>query len=295
MDTARESLLNRLSYLNDVGLGYLTLNRSSRTLSGGEVERVNLTACLGTKLTDTLFVLDEPSVGLHSRDIDRLIRILHKLTGLGNTVVLVEHDESVMRAADHLIEIGPLPGRNGGHVVFEGPFDHMVKDVDSITGSFLSGRLTIDLNDKIRSVQLPRFPLDSNQKLPVKKMKATPVIGIRGANKHNIEALDLDVPLDRFVCLTGVSGSGKSTLMNNILYQGLMQKKGRVVEDMAAMRSLTISKDLDLILVDQSAISRTPRSNPALFADAWEPIRKLFASTEEARASGFFPFRVFFQ
>jgi len=284
VDTAREAILNRLSYLNDVGLGYLTLNRSSRTLSGGEVERVNLTACLGTKLTDTLFVLDEPSVGLHSRDIDRLIRILQKLTGLGNTVVLVEHDESVMRAADHLIEIGPQPGRNGGQVVFEGPYEDMVDDPGSVTGGFLSGRLKIEPNQTPRPVGLVAVPFSSGQESESKQCES---IQIRGASKHNINDLDLDLPLDRFVCLTGVSGSGKSTLMNNILYQGLMHQRGRVVEDSAAFRSLEISKELDLILVDQSAISRTPRSNPALFADAWEPIRKLYAATQEAKASGF--------
>ena len=287
VDTAREAIINRLSYLNDVGLGYLTLNRSSRTLSGGEVERVNLTACLGTKLTDTLFVLDEPSVGLHSRDIDRLIRILKQLTQLGNTVVLVEHDESVMRAADHLIEIGPQPGRNGGKVVFEGPYLEMIDDPESITGAYLSGRKTIEPNSKPREICLPRIPMDKDQKLDAASVASSPCIRIRGAKKHNIEELSLDIPLDRFVCLTGVSGSGKSTLMNNMLYQGLLQQKGRVVEDVASIRSLEISKPLDLILVDQSAISRTPRSNPALFADAWEPIRKLYASTEEAKASGF--------
>lgn len=289
VDIAREAILNRLYYLNEVGLGYLTLDRSSRTLSGGEVERVNLTACLGTKLTDTLFVLDEPSVGLHSRDIDRLVRILKMLTGLGNTVVLVEHDESVMRAADHLIEIGPKPGKVGGQVVFSGNVREMMTDVDSITGAYLSGRKGISVSGERREVGLEVFPISNVRKQIRGKKNGKNYLYIRGANKHNIEQLDLTLPLDRFVCLTGVSGSGKSTLLNNIIYQGLLQKKGRMVEDVAGFAQLDSDKDLDLILVDQSAISRTPRSNPALFVDAWEPIRKLFASTEESKSSGFSP------
>ena len=286
VDSAREAILSRLSYLNDVGLGYLTLNRSSRTLSGGEVERVNLTACLGTRLTDTLFVLDEPSVGLHARDINRLIRILKLLTGLGNTVVLVEHDESVMRAADHLIEIGPRPGRNGGTVVFEGNYEAMRVHPKSITGAYLSGRCMIDGSAHRLPVDLSRLPMASLASERTSDVEQ-PAIQIRGASKHNLTEVDVDIPLNRFVCLTGVSGSGKSTLMNHVLYQGLLQQKGRVVEDVASVRSLEAPIDLDLILVDQSAISRTPRSNPALFVEVWEPIRKLFASTETAKASGF--------
>ena len=289
VDTAREAILNRLHYLNEVGLGYLTLDRSSRSLSGGEVERVNLTACLGTKLTDTLFVLDEPSVGLHSRDIDRLIHILKMLTGLGNTVVLVEHDEAVMRAADHLIEIGPNAGKGGGEIVFEGDSTAMMQDPSSLTGAYLSGRYGISLSRNRRAVGLAEFPLNANSAAASSSEGKNLFLHIHGASKHNIEGLNLQIPLDRFVCLTGVSGSGKSTLLNHIIYQGLLQKKGRVVEDAATCESLEMDKDLDLILVDQSAISRTPRSNPALFIDAWEPIRRLFSSTEAAKSSGFSP------
>ena len=288
VDTAREAILNRLHYLNEVGLGYLTLDRSSRSLSGGEVERVNLTACLGTKLTDTLFVLDEPSVGLHSRDIDRLIRILKMLTGLGNTVVLVEHDESVIRAADHLVEIGPKAGREGGKIVFEGDAAAMMCNPASLTGSYLSGRRGIFLSRERRPISLASFPLNGSGSFSSPDDNDC-FLRIKGANKHNIRELDLNIPLDRFVCLTGVSGSGKSTLLNHIIYQGLLQQKGRMVEDVASYSSLEMDKDLDLILVDQSAISRTPRSNPALFIDAWEPIRRLFASTEAAKSSGFSP------
>jgi excinuclease ABC subunit A len=287
VDSAREAILNRLSYLNEVGLGYLTLNRSSRTLSGGEVERVNLTACLGTRLTDTLFVLDEPSVGLHARDIARLIRILKLLTDLGNTVVLVEHDESVMRAADHLIEIGPRPGREGGNVVFAGPYAAMLRHEDSITGAYLSGRMKMDASIGQLTVDLPRFPLALHERKKQGPLSDQPLLRIRGASKHNLDSLDMDVPLERLVCITGVSGSGKSTLLNHVIYQGLMQRAGRIVEEVATFRQLEIDCELDLILVDQSAISRTPRSNPALFVDAWEGIRKLFAATESAKAMGF--------
>ncbi|MCG8525418.1 MAG: excinuclease ABC subunit UvrA, partial [Opitutales bacterium] len=285
VDIARESILNRLKYLNDVGLGYLNLDRSSRTLSGGEVERVNLTACLGTQLTDTLFVLDEPSVGLHSRDIDRLIRILRLLTSLGNTVVLVEHDERVIQAADHLIEMGPRAGSGGGELVFEGTLHEMKQSRPSLTGAYLSGRKAINIPQKRRVVDLESFPLgDENLGTAEKKQG---FLTIRGASKHNIKNLNLTLPLNRFVCLTGVSGSGKSTLLNNVIYQGLMQTAGRSVENPARIEELLCDFDQPPILVDQSAVSRTPRSNPALFADAWELIRKLYASTEGAKSLGF--------
>ncbi|MEM9227834.1 MAG: excinuclease ABC subunit A, partial [Verrucomicrobiota bacterium] len=266
---AYEAILTRLRYLQEVGLGYLTLDRSSRTLSGGEVERVNLTTCLGSALVDTLFVLDEPSVGLHARDIDRLIVILRRLTEAGNTVVVVEHDEAVMRAADQLIEVGPEPGGRGGKIVFQGSPAQILRTKASLTGGYLSGRL---------KVAEPKDP---------RPVKDAPTLDICGATKHNLSALDLQLPLQRFVCLSGVSGSGQSTLMKHVLHQGLLAKRGRVSDDPAEIVSIDGDESLkDIVLVDQAPISKTPRSNPALYSEAWDDIRQLFAMTEAARSAG---------
>ncbi len=266
---AYDAILTRLRYLDEVGLDYLTLDRASRTLSGGEVERVNLTTCLGTALVDTLFVLDEPSVGLHARDIDRLVTILRRLTNAGNTVVVVEHDEAVMRAADQLIEVGPKPGSSGGEIVFQGTPAAIEKRKTSLTGGYLSGRLSISPHTKPRDT------------------KSVPKLTIKGASKHNLSKLGVDIPLQRFVCLSGVSGSGKSTLLNNVIHQGLLAKHGKLAEDPAEIASITGNDALgDIVLVDQSPISKTPRSNAALYCDAWEYIRQLFARTDAARSAG---------
>ncbi|PAW66300.1 MAG: excinuclease ABC subunit A [Opitutia bacterium Tous-C1TDCM] len=267
---AFESMLTRLRYLQQVGLGYLTLDRSSRTLSGGEVERVNLTGCLGTSLVDTLFILDEPSVGLHPRDIDRLIAIVRRLTDAGNTVVVVEHDEAMIRAADHVIEVGPEPGSRGGHIVFQGNVPALLASPASLTGAYLSGRQTIAAPTLRRPV------------------KAGPWLTFTDVSKHNIAHLSFRIPLQRLVCLSGVSGSGKSTLLNHVIYQGLMTQRLQITEDAATFAG--ISSDLefsDIVLVDQSPLSRTPRSNPALYTEAWDEIRELYARTPEAQAAGF--------
>lgn len=275
-DMAIDAILSRLRYLNHVGLGYLTLNRPARTLSGGEVERVTLTSCLGTSLVDTLFVLDEPSVGLHARDIDRLIQIVRTLTDAGNTVVVVEHDDAMILAADHVLEIGPEPGANGGRVVFEGNPVELLSSSESITGNYLSGSRSIEAPPKIRS-----FKLSS-------RSKASPRIRIRGASKHNIQNLDIDLPLNRFVCLSGVSGSGKSTLMNNVLFQNLLQQNGKLAEDPAPIKSLKSDIDWsEIVMVDQGPISRTPRSNPAVFVNAWDQIRKIFGELPDSKAEGY--------
>ncbi|MEZ5278299.1 MAG: excinuclease ABC subunit UvrA [Opitutaceae bacterium] len=272
-EIALDSIVTRLRYLDQVGLGYLTLDRTSRTLSGGEVERVNLTSCLGTSLVDTLFVLDEPSVGLHSRDIDRLIGIIRGLTRNGNTVIVVEHDDSMIRAADHVIEIGPGPGRDGGNVVFEGSVGGMKRAPFSLTGGYLSGRERVSLPDTRRPVGLPADGVEW--------------LRFRGVSKHNLRKLDLDLPLGRLVCLSGVSGSGKSTLLDNVIYQGLIGQTGQVAEDPAEIESLSAHPGFaDILLVDQSPISRTPRSNPALYSEAWDTIRDLFARTPEAARLG---------
>ncbi|MEX0321285.1 MAG: excinuclease ABC subunit UvrA [Puniceicoccaceae bacterium] len=263
---AYESIVTRLSYLSAVGLDYLTLNRTSRSLSGGETQRVNLTSCLGTALVDTLFILDEPSIGLHCRDIDRLIGILRRLTDQGNTVVTVEHDEAIMQAADMIVEVGPEPGSNGGKIVYAGPVSGLKRRRSSPTGQFLSGKRVIEF---------------SAQKRPVNG--TTDYLKMRGVSKHNLKDLDVDIPLQRFVVLSGVSGSGKSTLLHNGVYQGWLTRSGRACENPAAIREIECSQEFDeVILVDQSPVSRTPRSNPALFTGSWDGIRQAFAKTPEA-------------
>ncbi|MDA0348322.1 MAG: excinuclease ABC subunit UvrA [Verrucomicrobia bacterium] len=278
VDLAYESILTRLTYLDQVGLGYLTLNRPSKTLSGGEVERVNLTSCLGTSLVDTLFVLDEPSIGLHSRDIDRLIRILRRLTDMGNTVVVVEHDESIIRAADHVLEIGPQPGNLGGNLVFQGSLKDLLTDEASITGQYLSNRKTISSPDKRRHVKTNG----------TKKSPATPFLSFKNVSKHNIRKQDFKIPLERLVCLTGVSGSGKSTLLDNVIHQAFKQERGLVVEDPAEVAQIECPISFaDVVLVDQGPVTKTPRSNPILYVSAWDDIRTLFAKTDEAQSQGF--------
>ena len=281
VDIAVKSILTRLQYLEQVGLGYLTLDRSSRTLSGGEVERVNLTSCLGTCLVDTLFVLDEPSIGLHSRDIDRLISILKSLTRQGNTVIVVEHDESIMRAADEIIELGPGPGREGGYLVYAGELKKLRGISASITGDYLHGRRSIDLPKRRRRVSL-------NGRKSARGKTGNAWLRISHATKHNIRSLSLKIPLKRLVGISGVSGSGKSTLLNNVIYQGLLAQMGRAVEDPASIRRIESDTEIsEVVIVDQTPISRTPRSNAVLFSEAWNPIRELFAATEQARSSGY--------
>jgi excinuclease ABC subunit A len=281
-DLAYESIVTRLRYLAQVGLGYLTLDRQSRTLSGGEVERVNLTSCLGTSLVDTLFVLDEPSVGLHPRDIERLIGIIRHLTDAGNTVVVVEHDEAMIRAADHVIEVGPEPGSRGGHIVFEGTVAEMLRSPRSITGAYFSGRETIAAPSQRRPVTpVARDDRDTAG-------AGTGWLTFRDVTKHNVNHLSFALPLQRLVALSGVSGSGKSTLLDNVIYQGLLTKQLQLAEDPAEIGAIASDRAFcEVVLVDQSPLSRTPRSNPALYTEAWELIRELYAATPEAQAAGF--------
>ncbi len=272
-ELAHQAMVTRLSYLDQVGLGYLTLDRPSKTLSGGEVERVNLTSCLGTSLVDTLFVLDEPSVGLHPRDIDRLIAIIRDLTDAGNTVVVVEHDEAMIAAADHVIEIGPEPGQAGGQVVFQGDVPALLESTGSITGRYLSGRAKIEAPAEPRRVR-PRDPH----------------LIFKGITQHNLRNVNLRLPLNRFVCLSGVSGSGKSTLLDYAIHRGLLQHRHQATEDAAEIKSITGDEEIgEIVLVDQSPISRTPRSNPALFCEAWDEIRTLYAREPSAVEAGFTP------
>jgi len=276
-------ITSRLYYLQEVGLGYLTLDRPARTLSGGEIERVNLTTCLGASLTNTLFVLDEPTVGLHARDIHRLVGVMHGLRDKGNTIVVVEHEEAVMRAADQLLDIGPGAGQHGGTLVYQGPVSTSIpkgkKGVQQIgTLPWLSGERSIAL--------------------PAKRRKpGTQKIEIRGASRHNLKKLDFDLPLGLFACLTGVSGSGKSTLAHDVLYANLARKLRKEESDLdpAPVKELRGTQYLsDVLLVDQSPLARTPRSTPAVLVGAFDPIRQLFAQTDEAASraltTGFFSF-----
>ncbi len=281
-DSALSGILSRLNFLAQVGLGYLTLDRTSRTLSGGETMRVNLTSCLGSALVDTLFVLDEPSVGLHARDMDRLVAILRRLTDQGNTVVVVEHDEAVMRAADHLIEIGPEPGIKGGHLSFSGDYESILFS-DTHTGRFLSGRETIPLPEQRRIAHLPTSK-------PKNLKTSQPLLSIYGASKHNLNDLTIHIPQQRFVCLSGVSGSGKSTLLNNVIYQNLLAEKGLIANEPAKIQAIKSSLPIsEIVLIDQSPVSKTPRSNPASYSNAWDEIRKLFAKLDAAQSAGMQP------
>jgi len=273
-EIALDSIVTRLRYLDQVGLGYLTLDRTSRTLSGGEVERVNLTSCLGTSLIDTLFVLDEPSVGLHSRDIDRLIDIIRGLTEQGNTVIVVEHDDAMIRAADHVVEVGPGPGRAGGRIVYSGNLSGLRRCRESITGKYLSGHERMD-------------PPASRRTVAKGSRAGHGWLRFRGIHKHNLRHLTVALPLERLVCLSGVSGSGKSTLLDHVIYRGLLHQAGRLTGEPAGIGMISGRTDFaDIVLVDQSPISRTPRSNPALYSDSWDTIRDLFARTPEAARLG---------
>jgi len=267
-DHALEAILARLSYLEAVGLGYLTLDRLSRTLSGGEVQRVNLTSCLGACLADTVFVLDEPSVGMHARDLSRMIGILRQLVAQGNTVVVVEHDETVMRAADWLVEIGPKPGAEGGHLLYAGKPAGILKIKNSATGEWLSGRRQVAAN--------PSRPITSK----------TPQLRIKNAQVNNLKDFSCNLPLGRLVGLCGVSGSGKSTL----LHQVLARKDAESDDTKLEVKWLEFDQEpSEIALIDQSPATRTPRSNPALYVGAWEAIRNLLGNSEEAKVAGLTP------
>lgn len=275
-DVAFDETLARLSCLREVGLGYLTLDRQSRTLSGGETQRVNLTTCLGASLADTLFVLDEPSVGLHARDLGKLVAILRRLVDAGNTVVVVEHDESVMRAADWLIEIGPKPGAEGGQLVYAGAPAGILKCAKSVTGAWLGGK---------------RVP-DFLGKKSVADLKKRPKISVREVCAHNLKNFSVEIPARALVGLCGVSGSGKSTLLNDVLARCAGGVDGVSADDDSEIPAPVFECDEQIdgvVLVDQSPVSKTPRSNTALYSGAWEPIRRLLAETDEARERGLTP------
>ncbi len=271
LDEAMELLLReiraRLKYLTDVGLGYLNLDRQSRTLSGGEVQRINLTTALGTSLVNTLFVLDEPSIGLHPRDVNRIVGVMHRLRDAGNTLVVVEHDPKVIHAADRVLDIGPGPGEHGGEIVFYGP----IQDLPDAHGS-----LTADYLFRRRRVEAPRVAAARRQ--PARTLR------LAGAAEHNLKNVDVAIPLGRLVCVTGVSGSGKSTLVHDVLYPALQRAKGKPTENPGAFRDLEGAELIDaVVMVDQSRIGRTTRSNSASYVGAFDAIRDLFGRLPQAR------------
>ena len=263
-----KEIFDRLSFLDEVGLDYLTLSRSSGTLSGGEAQRIRLASQIGSKLTGVIYVLDEPSIGLHQRDNGRLLKTLSSLRDLGNTVIIVEHDEEAMRAADFIVDIGPGAGVNGGDIVAKGTLKDIQKNDNSITGKYLSKKLSIDI--------------------PKKRRKKTALLKISGAKENNIQGIDADFPLGLLLCITGVSGSGKSTLINNILFQGLNSKLSRTGITYDNYSNMIGDEYIDKIIeINQSPIGRTPRSNPVTYTGTFTPIRDWFASLPESKTRGY--------
>ncbi len=262
---------NRLGFLCDVGLGYLTLDRLSSTLSGGESQRINLATSLGSSLVGSLYILDEPSIGLHSRDTDRLIGVLRKLRGLGNTVVVVEHDEEIMRASDYIIDVGPEAGRHGGEIIYQGDVDNLAKATSSYTVKYLNGELSIPV--------------------PAKRRKWRDYIEVTGAREHNLKNIDVKFPLGVMTVVTGVSGSGKSTLVRDILYRAMVRHLGDACDAPGLHKSLRgdLNRLSAIEFVDQNPIGKSSRSNAATYLKAFDEIRKLFAEQQSAKQMGFTP------
>ena len=281
-------IINRLQFMLDVGLHYLTLNRRAGTLSGGEAQRIRLASQVGTKLVGALYVLDEPTIGLHQRDNEKLVNTLKNLCTIGNSIIIVEHDENTILTSDWLVDIGPGAGTHGGKIIFSGPIDNILN----------TNKKMLDIVDDCQTMGDPKKSLtgqflrrEQNIKLPEKRRKIdanTPKIIIKKANEHNIKNLDISVPLRRFVCLTGVSGSGKSTLMHDVLYRAVMDATHRKRPREKNYGEVIGADNIDKIVkIDQSPIGRTPRSNPATYTKAFDYIREIFASTQEARIHGY--------
>ena len=314
LDEATELLLEevnaRLRFVCEVGLGYLTLDRQSRTLSGGEVQRINLTTALGTSLVNTLFVLDEPSIGLHPRDMGRVIGVMKRLRDAGNSLVVVEHDPQIMLEADRLLDMGPGPGERGGEIVFFGTPDEL-RRADTITAQYLSGRkradgrgaasgtLTPDPSPKGEGRNALHSPLGEGlgmraASLPSPSGRAvggegnSPRLSLRGVTEHNLKDVDVEFPLNRLVCVTGVSGSGKSTLIQDVLHPALRKHLGKPTESPGAFREMHGAARInDVVFVDQSPIGRTTRSNPASYVGAFDAIREIFARSPESKTRGY--------
>ncbi len=279
-EAPRREIKSRLKFMMDVGLEYLTLDRRAGTLSGGEAQRIRLASQIGSRLVGTLYILDEPTIGLHQRDNDKLIQTLHELRDLGNTIVVVEHDEDTIRASDYLVDIGPAAGVHGGKIVAQGPVPEILKDLKktSLTLDYLRGKQFIEVPKQRRRVDNKHEHLK-----------------IRGATANNLKNIDVDIPLKRFVAVTGVSGSGKSSLVYDVLYKTLADKFNHANYKAGGHKALLGTEYINRVInIDQGAIGRTPRSNPATYVGAWTHIRDLFASTEDARVRGYKPGRFSF-
>jgi len=292
-----KEISDRLQFLNDVGLSYLTLSRKAGTLAGGEEQRIRLATQIGSKLSGVLYILDEPSIGLHPRDQHRLIDTLKRLRDLGNTVIVVEHDEQTMQASDWIIDVGPGAGKHGGRIVFEGKVRELLKS-HTLTGEYLSGRKKVEAGS-----------LNLKSQFPISKFALTPEVSsgnlgvgvnpndqnlklkflvVKGAKEHNLRNIDAKIPLEKFVCVTGVSGSGKSSLINDILARALLRKFYRAKDEPGEHKEILGTENLNkVVLVDQSPIGRTPRSNPATYTGAFSYIRDIFTKTKEARVRGY--------
>ena len=265
----------RLAFLENVGIGYLSLARSARSLSGGEAQRIRLATQIGSSLVGVMYVLDEPSIGLHQRDNEKLIGTLDRLRDLGNTVIVVEHDEGTMLAADHIVDLGPGAGEHGGHVIAEGTPAKIAENPASLTGQYLSGKRRIEV--------------------PAERREPRGELVVRGARQHNLKDIDATFPLGVFCCVTGVSGSGKSTLVNETLHHAVANRLHQAKLRPGAHDGIDGLEQIDKIInIDQSPIGRTPRSNPATYTGVFDHIRQLFAQTQEARARGYKPGRFSF-
>ena len=294
----RDEICMRLNYLCEVGVGYLTLDRSTRTLSGGEVQRVNLTTCLGASLVNTLFVMDEPSIGLHPRDVGQLVRVMHNLRDKGNTLLVVEHEEQIIRASDNLIDLGPGRGERGGELAWNGPIEDFIGQARRLPNvgtasdalALQSRSLTADYLSGCKSIPIPKL-----------RRKWTSSVKIIGARQHNLKNIDVELPVGVFTCVTGVSGSGKSTLIHDVLYRNLLRARGHSSDrqpsvvagtygfagEPGACKSVTDAHRIrDVMMVDQSPLARTPRSTPILYLGLFDRVRELFAAQPEAMAQG---------
>ncbi len=270
-----KEIRERLTFLADVGVGYLTLGRAAASLSGGEAQRIRLATQIGSSLMGVLYILDEPSIGLHQRDNAKLLATLERLRELGNTVIVVEHDEETIRAADHIIDMGPGAGEHGGRVVAVGTAEQVMAAEHSITGAYLSGRRAIPVPDR--------------------RMHDAGWFGVQGASEHNLKDIDVDLPVSKLICVTGVSGSGKSTLVNEVIFKSLANRLNRARVKPGAHRTVQGIDVFDKVIdIDQSPIGRTPRSNPATYTGLFDHIRALYATSPDARARGYKPGRFSF-